>query len=256
LFLWLLYLGGWGVDEAEQRNKALYYFLRGNGRAENGDLDQAIAEFTEALRIAPQSAAAYHNRAVVRARKGEHDKAIADFTKALRFDPEDAATYRNRGRAYSNMGQYDRALADYNQALGLDPKNPRAHRERGAVFGYRGAYDRAIADYTETLRIDPDDGAAYNDLAWLWATCPAANLRDGKKAVEYATKACQLSNWKVATALDTLAAACAECGRFDEARKWIEQALDLASEEEKAELRSRSELYRAGKPYRVSKREQ
>src|SRR5262245_3265628 len=214
LFLWLLYLGGWGVGEAEQKNKALSYFLRANARAEQGDLNQAIAEFTEALRIDPQSAAAYHNRGVAYARKGDHDRAIADFTKALRFDPDDAVTYRCRGRAYRILEQYDRALADYNQALGLDPKNARAHRERGAVLTSKGAYDRAIDDLKETLRLDPDDGAACNELAWLWATSPDAKLRDGTKAVDYATKSCKLSNWKVATMLDTLAAACAESGRF------------------------------------------
>jgi tetratricopeptide (TPR) repeat protein len=253
LLLWLLFLGGSGVDLAEQRNKALYYFLRGNEHSERGELNQAIADFTEALRIYPQFAAAYHNRAVIETRRGEPDRAIADFAKALRFDPDNPATYLDRGRAYGAVGQYDLALADFNQALGLDPKNARAYRDRGAIHSRKGANDRAIADCKESLRLDPGDGIANNELAWLRATCADAKLRDGKEAVEYATKACKLSNWKLATALDTLAAAYAELGEFDEARKWIKQALDLASEDEKAELRPRSELYQAGKPYRVSK---
>jgi tetratricopeptide (TPR) repeat protein len=254
LFLWLLYLGGWGVDDADQKNKALSYLLRGNEGAEKGDLNQAIADFTEALRIYPQSAAAYHNRGLVRSRNGEHDKAIADFTNTLRLEPDNASTYRIRARSYGIMGQYDLALADYGQALGLDPKNARAYRDRAAVFARKGTYARAVADYTESLRLDPDDGLASNELAWLRATCPDPTLRDGTQAVEYATKACKLSNWKLAAVLDTLAAAYAERGEFDEARKWIKQALDLATQEEKAEIRSRSDLYQSGKPYRMPKR--
>jgi tetratricopeptide (TPR) repeat protein len=253
LFLWLLFLGGWGVDLAEQRNKALSIFLRGNERSERGELDRAVAEYTEALRVYPQFAAAYHNRAVVQRRMGKHDLAIGDFSSALRFDPENPVTYRDRGRAYATIGQYDRALADYNQSLGHDPKNATVRRERGSVYRKQHQYDRAVTDFTDSLSLDPGDGVTLNELAWLRATCPQAELRDGTEAVECATKACKLSNWKLATAVDTLAAAYAERGQFDLARKWIAQALELASEEEKAELRSRSELYMAGKPYRESK---
>ena len=90
-----------------------------------------------------------------------------------------------------------------------------------------------------------------SDLAWLRATCPDASYRDGKQAVTGATKACELSEWKNANAVDTLAAAYAETGQFDKAVEWQQKAIDLAPKEDTKEKgRRRLELYKAGKPYR------
>jgi serine/threonine-protein kinase len=93
---------------------------------------------------------------------------------------------------------------------------------------------------------------AYNYRAWLWATCPEPEFRDGKKAVESATKACELSKWKERNDLDTLAASYAETGDFDQAVKWEEKAIALTPESEAGEKKARNErlaLYRNGKPY-------
>jgi hypothetical protein len=74
-----------------------------------------------------------------------------------------------------------------------------------------------------------------NNLAWLLATCADAKIRNGKKALEYATRLCALSEWKDATGMDTLAASYAECGQFKEAIQWQKRVLDLASANQKAE---------------------
>ena len=90
-------------------------------------------------------------------------------------------------------------------------------------------------------------------LAWFWSTCPKAELRDGKKAVEYAEKACKLTEYKEATFLDTLAAAYAENGQFEEAVKTQQKALKSPDDFPKKELekaKMRLQLYMQGKPYR------
>ena len=110
-------------------------------------------------------------------------------------------------------------------------------------------YNQAIRDYNEAIRLD-SKSPAWNQRAWLQATCPDEKYRDGKKAVADATRACELTSWKDATNLDTLAAAYAESENFDEAVKWQEQAIAFASPAIKATFESRIVLYRDGKPYR------
>jgi serine/threonine-protein kinase len=99
-----------------------------------------------------------------------------------------------------------------------------------------------------------DDPENLNGLAWLLATSQTANLRDGAKAIEYATKACELTQWKNAQYIDTLAAAYAEAGDFDSAIKWQKEAINLLTKEEPAgwrtEFEDRLMLYQSHKPYR------
>jgi tetratricopeptide (TPR) repeat protein len=83
------------------------------------------------------------------------------------------------------------------------------------------------------------------------ATCPDPSLRDGKRAVQLATKACELADWEDANDLENLAAAHAECGRFEEAVKWQAKAVELGKGLQDAdEARQRLDLYKAGKPFR------
>ena len=92
----------------------------------------------------------------------------------------------------------------------------------------------------------------YNNLAWLAATSPRQEFRDGKKAVEYARKACELTNWKEPGNLDTLAAAYAQSGDFQEAIKWQNKALESPAfpKDQVEKAHQRLEMYAAGKPYR------
>ena len=83
------------------------------------------------------------------------------------------------------------------------------------------------------------------------AACPETRFRDGKRAVEFATRACELTKWKNPRFLNTLAAAQAEAGDFDAAVSSQKRAIELLTDErQKAEYRSRLVLYQAKKPYR------
>ena len=101
--------------------------------------------------------------------------------------------------------------------------------------------------------IDPNNLTAISDLAWLLATCPKDDIRDGAQAVELAEKACKATGHKIAALMDTLAAAYAEAGRFPEAIDTATKALGLAEPKQKSlaeRIRRRLEQYKAGKPYR------
>jgi hypothetical protein len=85
--------------------------------------------------------------------------------------------------------------------------------------------DKALVDCSEAIRFDAEMASAYGSRAWIWATCPIPRLRDGKKAVESATKACELTKWNDAGSLDSLAASYAEAGDTDSAVKWQTKAI-------------------------------
>jgi tetratricopeptide (TPR) repeat protein len=230
---------------------AASYNNRGNVWQDKKDYDKAIADYSEAIRLDPHSFAAYGHRGTVWDTKKDYDKAIADFNEAIRLDPKYALIYFCRGNVCGRKKDYDKAIADYNEAIRIDPHNALAYAGRGTAWGRKKDYDKAIADYNEAIRIDPQSAYAYDSRASLWATCTDAKHRDGKKAVESATKACALAEWKDANHLDTLAAACAESGDFDSAVKWQTKANELYSDpKDKTKGESWLKLYQDKKPYR------
>jgi tetratricopeptide (TPR) repeat protein len=176
---------------------------------------------------------------------------MADFNEGIRLDPTDPLAYSNRGQALVDQQKYAEAVADFDKAIELDPEDASTYAKRGLLWALQQKYDKALADFNESVRVDPKADAGYAHRAWLWATCPELKYRDGKRAVESATRACELTQWKDDDTLDTMAAACAEAGDFDSAVKWETKALDLVPKdsEDAADYRERLALYQQRKPY-------
>jgi tetratricopeptide (TPR) repeat protein len=216
--------------------------------------ENAISYFTEQIRANPKDAEAYSRRGVVWDDKGEYDIAIKDYNECIRLTPGDAVYYCNRGRAFRQKKDYDRAIADLNEAIRLNPKLESAYNNRGFAFWNKKDDGRAIADWKEAIRLEPNYDPPHNNLAWIMATCPKAEIRNGKKAIKYARKACELSGWKNPQYLGTLGAAYAESGQFAEAIKWQKKAFEFPNYEEEFGKFGREllKLYEKRMPYRQS----
>jgi tetratricopeptide (TPR) repeat protein len=142
------------------------------------------------------------------------------------------------------------ALADITTAIERNPKSGSAFNLRAAIHSRLGNFQGALADHLTAHELDPDEVATLNYLAWLRATCPLDEVRDGAAALRDATRACELTDYQAPGYLDTLAAAHAELGNFEEAIRWQEKALKLVSAAQHTEYESRLELYKSGKSYR------
>ena len=174
-------------------------------------------------------------------------------------DKAEAAQQRSRTEMYAESAAYHAALKrKYMRAAARpwwsiepDPPPPDA-AGRGSYFSERGHHSRASAAYEEAIRLDPEDYVSLNALAWLLATCPEAKLRDGKRAVELATRACDLTSRNDAGLLDTLAAAHAEAGNFEAAVEIQREALAFLSQADPNldGFRARLDAYKANQAYR------
>lgn len=160
--------------------------------------------------------------------------------------------YKRRGIARLNSGMFGASLKDFSQAIKSLPQDAEIYNNRAMAFTALRNYAFAIADYKRALEVNQEEAPQiFNNLAWLLATCPEIKHRDGDLALEYAKQACELSQWSYYGALDTLAAAYAEVGRFEDAVRWQKKAIAYAPEEEKNELQQRLKIYEEGKPYRA-----
>ncbi len=143
-----------------------------------------------------------------------------------------------------------KAIAVYSEVLELNQENFLALQARGDAYLNVGKHVEAIADFSRALKLKPEEMALLNNLAWVLATSPEDGLRDGKRAVELATKACELTEFKTPHILSTLAAAFAEEGNFETAIKWSQQAVDLDDPEHAEQLVKELDSYRDGQPWR------
>ena len=129
-------------------------------------------------------------------------------------------------------------------------------RDQGKLDAAVQYYDKAIELYSRLVdelgrkELVGELAKTLNRQAWLYATYADGEYRNGSKAVELAAHAARLTNWRVPEVLDTLAAAYAEAGDFTEAIKWQNKAIEIAPNHKKPDLRTRLELYQAGKPFR------
>ena len=199
----------------------------------------------------PQERRAYNNRGVAWYAKQEYDKAIADYDKAIELDPKNAWPTTTAATPGTPSRSTTRRSPTTTRRSDSTPSTPWPTTTAATPGTPSRRTTRRSPTTTRRSASTPRIAKAYNSRAWLWATCPDEKYRDGKRAVESATLACELTDWKEAYYLDTLAAAYAECGDFAHAIEYQEKAQGLYKDEKDREKgRDRLALYREKKPYR------
>ena len=139
---------------------------------------------------------------------------MAHFTEAIRLNPGLVTAHFNlglirepRGEARASGGSLRRG---HQASTGLRQSTPQPGRRALRL----GNYKAAKAEFAEAIRLDPGLAEAYTATAMLMAACPDAKFRDSNGAVQFATRACELTKWKNPVTLDALAAAQAEAGDY------------------------------------------
>ena len=234
--------------------------MRASVHQELGNFDLALADVQRALQhpsITPETRSRVKKfQALLLAGSDHVDDAINVLKELQKDSPEDAAVVLQLGTFYSSDEDYEKAVEMYSQVLEKEPENKVALRLRGDAYLSLGKHAEAIADLEKAAQLMPDDSGTLNNLAWVLCTSPTDKLRDPKRAIELAKKACELTEYKAAHILSTLAAAHADSGDMKSAMEWSQKAVELAEADKEGDpetleqLKKELESYTAGKPWR------
>ncbi|MDQ6766094.1 MAG: tetratricopeptide repeat protein [Verrucomicrobiota bacterium] len=257
-----------------------------------GDEERAMRDIEQAIRFQPSNPLAYMYRGLLLSIRGDHGAAIQDFSEALRFEPKMFRALYNRAGDYLALADWDLARRDLEDAIQINPSYALAFLRRGTLFMLRRQPETARADYETAARLaperaDPWIALAYlerhcrrylaavshfekalsknpakrevvlSSLSWLRATCPDPQARDGARAKEEAVEACARSGWADARYVETLAAAYAEAGEFEDAVnvEWFAIALMWSQNAMPTRAQERLRLYEKCQPYRETETE-
>ncbi|QDT05828.1 tetratricopeptide repeat protein [Rubripirellula lacrimiformis] len=233
------------------------------------DVKSAKADFAAALQIEPRitmADEAIELRLQIAAFENRMADAINDAQLLVDKDPSNLFRRLRLASLYTMDKRPRKAIDILSSILQDDPTNVAVLRTRGDALLSVGDHSSAIDDYEKSIesignidvaevgdQVKAEASGIYNNLAWVMATSPNESVRNGKRAVELAEMSAELTEYKEAHILSTLAAAYAEIGDFEAAKKWSKKAVELATEDEHVELEQlQNELktYQDGKPWR------
>jgi protein O-mannosyl-transferase len=221
-----------------------------------GKGSEALPFYARAVQLEPGNAQFQNNFATALLRAGDMKAAEAHYRAAIADDPKLAEPYSNLGALLFARQQYIGAASIFGEAVRLSPTNAGIHFNAGLVYLKAHRIGDARTEFAEAARLRPDWTDPLVAESWALATSNDAQERNGAEAVKLAEKAADLTGHKQPAILNTLAAAYAESGRFDDALATANRALELAKQSNHTNLFPRIEhaivLYQARTPMRES----
>jgi len=239
-----------------RRNPASWLAHSNLGNVYLGQRDAARAQqhFAAALRLKPDYEVTHYNVGLMLALAGDFAGAIERYGEALRIHPAFTDAYCRLASCAMMTRQYADAEDALRKALALEPDRFDIHYQLAALLHMQGRTREATTEYRAAIRLNPFMPDALNNLAWILATHPDAQVRNGVEALELAERACRMSDFKHPVFLSTLAAAYAETGDFDRAIQTDARAAELAlaagATEQVKQSRQRMEIYGHHEPVR------
>jgi tetratricopeptide (TPR) repeat protein len=224
---------------------------------ETGKLNEAIEHFSSVLRLKSDSAEAHYELGITLEKKGNIDGAEKHYIKALRIKPDYAKAHNNLGIVLAFRKKDKEALYHFVEALRIDSGYAGAYYNLGKIYANQVKIENAILYYRKALHYSPNMTQALYSLSWILATYEDERIRNGEEAVKLAVKLCNIIGYNQPLALDALASAYAETGKFDEAVAIAQKALELALKQGSKGLalvlKKRLRLFQAGRPYHQSR---
>jgi len=203
----------------------------------------SVSLFAHAIAVTPPNPGAENGLAIGLEHAGQPDAALIHYRRAESLNPTDPDNFVRSGHLLMQQKRWTEAAEQTFQALALQPALFSAHENLGLILPQLGRAKAGLDHWKTALTLQPNSPDLLNNLAWSLATNPDPDLRDGPLAVQLAEKACQLTGSQKTIFLGTLAAACAEAGRFDEAMATARRACaSAAARGETALLQRNQEL--------------
>jgi tetratricopeptide (TPR) repeat protein len=229
------------------------YWLRGAARFVNNRHSEALADSNQILKRDPKNRQGLSLRGAIFVSMEQYDEAVRLYTRMAEADPKDAEALVQRAACLMQLDKWDDAMADLNRAVQMSSRYAQAYRLRADCRARRRDLAGVAADLAVAVKYDSGDWESCVKLARILSRAKDDKLRNGLRAAEYAERAVKATKALDYEALDSLASAYAEIGRFQEAVDAEENALKLAEGSAFADtraMRQRLERYRAKQPCR------
>jgi len=141
---------------------AAHRIARGMFHLTHGNTTKAIEDFDAAIKIEPKNAQALNNRGMARVTSGDLKGAVEDFNKAIEIEPKYVSAYTNRSYAFAKLDRRKDAMTDLDVALNLDPKAAGAFDSRGVLYLETNDVKKALADFTSAIKLVSNNPVYYH----------------------------------------------------------------------------------------------